>query len=802
MKKTWPLLPLRDTVVFPHMPKNLLVGRPRSLAAIGAANQTDAKEIILVTQRLAEKVSPDASDIFEFGTIAIIEQVLNLPNGSTKILVTGLRRAKILNYTATEPFFQVEVEEYPTSGEPNVEVQAIMRTAKTTFERYVKLNRSVPPEMLLSVNAMEDADRLADALISALNLKLAERQELLELVDVGKRLERIYKSLLTEIEFLQVEKKLKHRVKRDRESNKREYWLNEQMKAIQKELGDKDSSSDIEELAKSLADKELTKAMRTRAEKELRKLSKMNQISAEATVIRNYLDWVLALPWVEYGEEQPTIEKAAEVLDADHYGLFKVKERILEYLAVGRLVDKVRGPILCLVGPPGVGKTSLVRSIARATDRPFVKMALGGVRDEAEIRGHRRTYIGAMPGKLIHAMKRAGRKDPVLLMDEIDKMSNDFRGDPASALLEVLDHEQNHQFQDHYLDEDYDLSHVMFICTANSLQGIPLPMRDRLEIIQLSGYTENEKIAIGRRYLLPRQMKLNGLQETNLTLSDKALQQTVQLYTKESGVRELERQVAKMCRKVARRVVLNGPETQLKIVTGNLSKVLGIPRYTIGQREKEDTVGLVKGLAVSPWGGELLNIEVATVPGKGKFILTGRLGDWLKESGNAAFTYIRSRAAALQIDPDFHETTDFHIHYPGNALKTDGPSAGIAMATALVSAITGIPVRADTAMTGEITLRGRVLPIGGLKEKVLAAHRGGITRVLIPEQNRKDIEDLPAKVLQVVEIIPVSHMDRVLKEALSATQVSKMFGSHGTESPIALDSEQAVERPESSVRGD
>ncbi|MEQ1504281.1 MAG: endopeptidase La [Myxococcota bacterium] len=772
---TRPLLPLREVVVFPHTPMSLIIGRPKSLAAVEAANASPTREIFLAAQRSGENVNPDEGDVYEFGTIATIEQVLNLPDGNTKILVEGKRRAKVVRFVNNDRFFEVEMEEFAPRPDLDVEVQALVRTVKTTFERYVKLNRAVPPEMLLAVNALEDPDRLADTLIAPLQFKLEERQELLEMVEVGARLERIYKALLTEIEFLQVEKKLKSRVKRERENNQREFWLNEQMKAINKELGDKDGRSDLEELAQALAAKNLPPEVQNRAEKELRKLSQMNMMSAEATVVRNYLDWIVALPWTEVSEGEVSLAEAARVLDADHFGLRRIKERILEYLAVSTLVDKMRGPILCLVGPPGVGKTSLARSIANATRRPFVKISLGGVRDEAEIRGHRRTYIGAMPGKLLHAMKRAERIDPVVLLDEVDKMSADFRGDPSAALLEVLDPEQNHQFQDHYLDIDFDLSNVTFICTANTLQGIPLPLQDRLEIIELSGYTEQEKVAIARRYLLPRQMELNGLDPSNLQVSNRALLDIIRRFTKESGVRDLERQLARISRKVARRVVKYGPETAIKVVTANLERLLGPARFLVDQREKEDQIGLVKGLAVSPWGGEMLNIEVSTVPGKGNLQLTGRLGDWLQESGRAAFTYIRSRADALGLEGDFHETTDLHIHYPGNALRTDGPSAGIAMATAMVSALTGIPVRADTAMTGEITLRGRVLPIGGLKEKVLAAHRAGITRVIVPDENVKDLDEIPPNVTAEVEIVPVSHMDRVLKEALAGPEAAELF---------------------------
>lgn len=776
-----PLLPLREVVVFPHSPMSLIVGRQRSLSAVQAARATEGREIVLVTQRSAELVEPGVEDLYRVGTVATIEEVLHLPDGNTRILVEGRRRAKILAIDVDGPHFVAALEEIGPLAEVPVDVQGLVRTVKATFERYVKLNRNVPPEMLLAVNAMEDPERLADTLVAPLQFKIEERQELLEMFDVRARLERVYKVLLTEIEFLQVERKLKSRVKRERDTTHREFWLNEQMKAIQKELGDKEGKGELEEIAQQLAERGLPLHVRQRAEKELRKLSQMNLMSAEATVVRGYLDWVAALPWTERSPMSGGLEEAAQVLNADHFGLVRIKERILEYLAVSTLVDRMRGPILCLVGPPGVGKTSLARSIARATNRPFVKIALGGVRDEAEIRGHRRTYIGAMPGKLLHAMKRAGTVDPIILLDEVDKMSADFRGDPAAALLEVLDPEQNAAFNDHYLDLDYDLSDVTFVCTANTLQGIPLPLQDRLEIIELSGYTEQEKVAIARRYLLPRQQAMNGISDEQVAVSTPALLRVIRDYTKESGVRGLEREVARICRKVARRVVLRGPSETVNIVTGNVEQLLGVPRFSFGQREVEDTVGMVKGLAVSPYGGELLNIEAQAMPGHGKLILTGRLGDWLKESATAAFTYIRSRALALRLEPDFHEAHDVHVHYPGNALRTDGPSAGIAMATAMVSALTGLPVRSDTAMTGEITLRGRVLPIGGLKEKVLAAHRGGITRVLIPHDNLRDLEEIPLRVRQAVEIIAVSHMDRVLKEALAGAEAAAIFGAHSGE---------------------
>jgi ATP-dependent Lon protease len=783
----YPLLPLREVVVFPGTPMSLIVGRPRSVAAVRAAHE-GLDRIVLVAQRDGQCVEPEADDLHPVGTLASIVQILHLPDGNTKLVVEGLRRARIREHHFVGSHFEVDVElDYPPDTYTS-DITALMRSIKASFERFVKLNRSVPPEMLLSINAIESPDRLADSLVTPLKFKLEERQAFLEQDNLQERLEQVYKALLAEIEFLQVEKKLKTRIKRERDSSQREQWLHDQMRNIQKELGDKGDKSELEELAERLANKDLPADIRDRAEKELRRLSQMNMMNAEANVVRNYLDWIVNLPWQERSPESPSLKEAIDILNEDHFGLQKIKERIIEYLAVATLVDQMRGPILCLVGPPGVGKTSLARSIARATGRPFVRISLGGVRDEAEIRGHRRTYIGAMPGKVIQALKRAETIDAVVLLDEVDKMSNDFRGDPASALLEVLDPEQNSAFNDHFLELDYDLSKVTFVCTANTLQGIPGPMRDRLEVITLSGYTEQEKLAIARKYLVSKQMELNGIDETNLKISNAALLKLIQLYTKESGVRELERQLATVCRKVARRVVRFGRETSIKVVSSNLKKLLGPEKYDVGTREAEDAIGLVKGLAVSPWGGELLNIEVATVPGKGQLILTGRLGDWLKESATAGFTYVRARSEALHLDPDFNETQDFHVHYPGNALQTDGPSAGIAMATALVSALTGIPVRSDTAMTGEISLRGRVLPIGGLKEKVLAAHRGGITRVIIPDKNTKDIEDIPAKVLETVEIIAVSHMDRVLREALSHPESKEIFATYGHDPDFKIQS--------------
>jgi ATP-dependent Lon protease len=623
--------------------------------------------------------------------------------------------------------------------------------------------------MLMAVNAIQDPSRLADALVGVVKLTLEEKQELLETVAVVPRLERVFRALQNEIEFLQVERKLRSRVRRERDQSEREVWLDEQVKAMQKELKvPAEGRDDLEELQRQLAAKSMTEAARERADRELRRLAQMNPMSAEATVVRGYVDWLLAIPWVETsaGTTDPRLSAASAVLDEDHYGLREVKDRILEHLAVAGLTASAPGPILCLVGPPGVGKTSFARSIARATGRAFARIALGGVRDEAEIRGHRRTYIGAMPGRLVQAMKRAGAIDPVLLLDEVDKMASDVRGDPASALLEVLDPEQNGAFSDHYLDLDYDLSKVMFVCTANTLRDIPAPLLDRLEVIELGGYTEAEKVAIARRYLLPKQRSQSGLAPDQVDLDDDALRHLVRRYTRESGVRGLEREISRICRRTARRLVDEGAVQTTPLTPSELEALLGPPRFDFGRREEDDCVGLVKGLSVSAAGGELLNIEVAAVPGKGGLKATGRLGEVLKESADAVFTYVRSRAEALGLDADFHDTQDFHIHYPGMPGGVDGPSAGIAMATALVSALTGIPVRNDTAMTGEITLRGRVLPVGGIREKVLAAHRGGITRVLIPEANRKDLRDVPENVRAELEIVPVEHMDVVLREAL------------------------------------
>ena len=792
-----PMLPLRDLVVFPHMVVPLIVGRPRSRAALGQADAGD-RRVLLVAQRNGRTTEPKAGDIFELGTIASIHQMLRLPDDNLKVLVEGKQRARIVKFIEGEGHFRVQVELVNDEDQQDDEIEALIRSVKGAFEQFVKLNKGIPPEMLLTVASLEEPGRLADTLVAHLGFKHEDRQALLENASVRGRLETILRFVQGEIEILQVEKKIKNRVKKQMERTQKEYYLNEQMHAIQKELGSKDEvRTEVEELAHRIAASKMTDEARERTEREFRKLKMMSPMSAEATVVRNYIDWMLSLPWEESSEENLEIGSAAEVLDQDHYGLEEVKERILDHLAVASLVDRMEGPILCLVGPPGVGKTSLARSIASATNRAFARQALGGVRDEAEIRGHRRTYIGAMPGKIIQSIKKAGSNNPVVLLDEIDKMSMDFRGDPSAALLEVLDPEQNETFQDHYLDVGYDLSKVFFVCTANTLQGIPPALRDRLEIIELAGYTEEEKLAIARKYLLPKQIKKNGLEVSQIDVNQQALERIIREYTRESGVRTLDREVAKVCRKVARRVVSERLEDGVNVTGDNIHDILGTPKYSRNALESEDQVGAVKGMAVTPWGGELLDIEVAVLPGSGKLILTGRLGDWLKESAQAAFTYIRSRQRSLGLDPDFHDKYDFHIHYPGNSLKTDGPSAGIAMATAMVSALTGHPVRRDIAMTGEISLRGKVLPIGGLKEKTMAAHRGGITQVLLPEENAKDIPDVPDTVTEEITMTPVTHLDEVLSLALKPADGKVLFHAVPKEAP-GLDDPMPDELPSAS----
>ena len=773
-RRTLPLLPLRDLVVFPHMVVPLIVGREKSISTLNEAAQAD-KEIFLAAQREARTNNPTPGDIFEFGTLAAIMQMLRLPDGTVKVLVEGRRRGRIVRYATTDEMFRVEVEDVAESLRADIEITALMRLVKGSFEQYIKLSKSIPSEVVMNITAIEDPSRLSDCLAPHLSFKLEERQILLEEVNPAARLERINKYIQSEIEILQVERKIKSRVKKQMEKTQKEYYLNEQMQAIQKELGEKDEfRNEVQELESKVREKPMSEEAQTRCVRELRKLKLMSPMSAEATVVRNYIDAILTLPWFQFSEDRHDIAFAAKVLDEDHYGLRQVKERVLEYLAVAALVDRMKGPILCLVGPPGVGKTSLARSVARATGRSFVRVALGGVRDEAEIRGHRRTYIGALPGKIIQALSKAGTGNPVFLLDEIDKMSTDFRGDPASALLEVLDPEQNHTFNDHYLDLDYDLSKVMFICTANSLNGIPAPLQDRLEIIRLAGYTEQEKLAIAHRYLVPKQLEAHGLGVSNLLVTQQAVQQIIRSYTKEAGVRNLERELSAVCRKVARRVVRTGPETRVRVSSRNLEKLLGVPKFRASRMSEQDEVGFVNGLAWTPVGGVMVPIEAVAVRGTGKTTLTGQLGAVFQESCQAAISYIRSRYAALGLKPDFYQELDIHVHVP-ELWGVDGPSAGITIATAVVSAVTGLPVQRALAMTGEITLRGHVRPIGGLKEKLLAAHRAQITRVLIPRDNEPDLQDIPQMILEKLEIRSVLHMDEVLVEALALTNTSELF---------------------------
>jgi ATP-dependent Lon protease len=762
-----PLLPLRDIIVFPHMVVPLFVGREKSINALEEAMGSE-KDILLAAQKKAKTNDPTPDDIYRVGTLGTIIQLLRLPDGTVKVLVEGKRRARIRRFVPNEEFFLVELEDVDERRLESVEVEALMRSVQSTFEMYVKLNKRIPPEILMTVGSIDDPARLADTIVVHLsNIKLADRQQILETEDPGRRLERLYELMQAEIEILQVEKKIRSRVKKQMEKSQKEYYLNEQMQAIQKELGERDEfKNEIQELEERAKVKGLSKEAFARVTKEIKKLKMMSPMSAEATVVRNYIDWILDLPWGESTPENKNISKAEEVLEEDHYGLRKPKERIVEYLAVQALVGKLKGPILCFVGPPGTGKTSLSKSIARATGRKFIRLSLGGVRDEAEIRGHRRTYIGALPGKIIQSLKKVATNNPVFLLDEVDKMTVDFRGDPASALLEVLDPEQNFMFNDHYLDLDYDLTNVMFITTANTLQGIPIPLQDRMEIIELSSYTEFEKLNIGVRYLVPKQKEACGLEDVNLEITENALRTIINHYTKEAGVRNLEREIASVCRKVARQVVKDGKEKPYRIAAKDVPKLLGVPKYRYGKKEEADATGLANGLAVTPYGGDLLTTEVSVVPGKGKLILTGKLGEVMQESATAAMSYVRSRADRLTLSPDFYQNKDFHVHFPEGAVPKDGPSAGITVATALVSALTGVPVRRDLAMTGEITLRGRVLPIGGLKEKLLAAHRGLISTVVIPKDNRKDLREVPKRVLRATRIVLVEHMDEVLREAL------------------------------------
>jgi ATP-dependent Lon protease len=777
-----PLLPLRDIIVFPHMVVPLFVGRQRSIKALEEATQKQSP-IFLSSQKDAKTNEPTEEDIYKIGTLGSVVQMLKLPDGTVKVLIEGKKRAKIARFVSNPDFFLVEVDEAQEVVERNTEIEALVREVHTTFENYVKLKKKIPPEMVMSVSSIDEPGRLADTIVAHLGIKLEDRQNLLETFSTAERLEKVLGHMRAEIEILEVERRIRSRVKKQMERSQKEYYLNEQMRAIQKELGEKDEfKNEIQEIEEKLKQKKLSAEAKDKVEKELKKLKMMSPMSAEATVVRNYIDWIISLPWNESTDDKLDINEAERVLEEDHFGLEKVKERILEYLAVQSLVGKLKGPILCLVGPPGVGKTSLGRSIARATGRKFIRVSLGGVRDEAEIRGHRRTYIGALPGKIIQSMKKAGSSNPVFLMDEIDKMSTDFRGDPSSALLEVLDPEQNTAFNDHYLDLDYDLSKVMFITTANTLDRIPRPLQDRMEIIRIAGYTELEKLSIAKKYLMEKQKAANGLTPENLVFTDNALLGVIRHYTKEAGVRNLEREIASICRKVAVEVVRKDRNSHVQVGTKSIHKYLGAIKYRYGKAENVVKIGVTTGLAWTELGGELLETEVTIMPGKGQLITTGKLGDVMQESAQAAMSYVRSRAAELGLERDFYQKLDVHLHVPEGAIPKDGPSAGITMATSLVSALMKIPVRNDLAMTGEITLRGTVLPIGGLKEKVLAAHRAGIKTVLIPAENEKDIEEIPATVLKTVELELVAHMDQVLKKALVIEDPDSLFRNNLVES--------------------
>lgn len=764
-----PLLPLRDVVVFPHMVIPLFVGRPKSIKALEVAMES-GKHIMLVAQKTAAKDEPSKEDIYNIGCIASILQMLKLPDGTVKVLIEGAQRAEIQVIEDLTTHFSCRVKTIEVGADNSPEIEALRRAIVTQFDQYVKLNKKIPPEILTSLSGIDESGRLADTIAAHLPLKLEQKQSILEMSDIEKRLEHLLGQLESELDILQVEKRIRGRVKRQMEKSQREYYLNEQVKAIQKELGEGEEGADLEELQKKIVAAHMPKEAKTKADAEFKKLKLMSPMSAEATVVRNYIDTLVNLPWKKKSKINNDLTNAQKVLDQDHHGLDKVKERILEYLAVQQRVEKVKAPILCLVGPPGVGKTSLGQSIAKATNRKFVRMALGGIRDEAEIRGHRRTYIGSMPGKILQSLSKVGVRNPLFLLDEVDKMGMDFRGDPASALLEVLDPEQNHTFADHYIEVDFDLSDVMFVATSNSL-NIPPALLDRMEVIRLSGYTEEEKVNIAESYLIPKQIKNNGLKLEEISISNAAIRDIVRYYTREAGVRSLERDISKICRKVVKFLLLKKQDKKVSITPKNLDKYLGVRRFNFGVAEKENQIGQVTGLAWTEVGGDLLTIEAVAVPGKGKITRTGKLGDVMQESITAALTVVRKRSQKLGIPANFHEIKDIHIHVPEGATPKDGPSAGIAMTTAVVSVLTGIPVRADVAMTGEITLRGEVLPIGGLKEKLLAAHRGGIKLVLIPEENAKDLTEIPDAVKNQVEIVPVRWIDKVLELALERQPV-------------------------------
>jgi len=765
MDMTYPVLPLRDIVVFPHMIVPLFVGREKSVAALEQVMKDDTP-ILLVSQKNAGDDDPSAEDLYEMGTLASVLQLLRLPDGTVKVLVEGTQRAEVVAYSENAAFFEAEARVLDEPEGDAKELEALMRSVTSQFEQYVKLNKKVPPEVLNSAMQIEDPSKLADTVASHLALKIADKQDLLATIEVGERLEKVYSFMEGEIGVLQVEKKIRGRVKRQMEKTQREYYLNEQLKAIQKELGEgEDGREEMAELEKRVKETKLTKESREKCLAELKKLKNMSPMSAEATVVRNYLDWVLSMPWGKRTRIKKDLDWSQEVLDADHYGLETVKERIIEYLAVQQRTNKIKGPILCFVGPPGVGKTSLGRSIARATGRNFIRFSLGGVRDEAEIRGHRRTYIGSMPGKIMQNMKKAGSSNPLFLLDEVDKIGQDFRGDPAAALLEVLDPEQNFHFNDHYLEVDYDLSDVLFVTTANTL-NMPDPLRDRMEVIHLSGYTEDEKVEIAKRHLVPKQLKENGLKPTEWHISESALRDLIRYYTREAGVRNLERMIAKLVRKAVKELV-KSKKNSVRVTRRNLGKYAGVRRYRFGQAEDEDQVGLATGLAWTEVGGDILSIEAVTTRGKGRIVTTGKLGDVMQESIQAARSFVHSRAAGFGIKPTLFDKRDIHVHVPEGATPKEGPSAGVAMVTAIVSALSGVPVRRDVGMTGEVTLRGRVLPVGGLKEKLLAAMRGGLKTVLIPAENEKDLAEIPDNVKRGLTIVPVSRVDEVLVHALA-----------------------------------
>jgi ATP-dependent Lon protease len=775
LKQIIPVLPLRDIVVFPGMVAPLFVGREKSIQALEYSMSLE-KDVFLLAQRQAKIDDPSERELYQVGTVSTILQMLRLPDGTVKVLIEGRYRAQARRYLPNKTFFLVEVEELTDIPATESEREALVRTVKNTFENYQKYNKKIPQELVHTINSLDDPSRLVDALVPHLGIKLEQKQEVLEIIQVSQRLEKLYEFMRGEIDILEIEQRIKGRVKKQMEKTQRDYYLNEQMRAIQKEMGEQDDfKNEIQELEKQIKRKRMSKEAGTKVRHELKKLKMMSPMSAEATVVRNYIDWLLALPWFNKSRVKLDIDEAEKILQEDHYGLEKPKERILEYLAVQSLNKKIRGPILCFVGPPGVGKTSLAKSIARATGRNFIRLSLGGVRDEAEIRGHRRTYIGALPGKIVQSLRKAKSNNPVFCLDEVDKMSTDFRGDPSAALLEVLDPEQNFAFNDHYLDIDYDLSEIFFITTANTLFSIPPPLQDRMEILRLPGYTEQEKLQIARQFLVKKQVEANGLKPEHIEISDNAILAVIRLYTREAGVRNLEREIASLCRKVAKEVVKKGMETRVEINAASLPKFLGVSKFRYGETEEKDEIGITTGLAWTEFGGELLLTEVVLMPGKGKLIITGKLGEVMQESAQAALSYVRSRAERLGLPINFYQKMDIHIHIPEGAIPKDGPSAGITIATSIVSALLKIPVKRKVAMTGEITLRERVLPIGGLKEKLIAAQRGKVKTVIIPKDNEKDLKDIPSRVLKSMEIFPVENMDEVLRQALVLTDPESLF---------------------------